>query len=439
MIVMLTREAVGYIALFAGIFVVGLILGNFAILSVSMLPLFTVLLGLLVEQPGSIEIRMNPLGKPVWTGDVIELSSEVVIAGGVGEVSLVQTLPDCFEIVEGNNFRTFWKGPGERTFLFSYRVRCPKRGRYSLGPVEWESVHLLGLTRTNTGQASGTSLEFVVRPKILNVRRIRGVPAIATSASPVIDIAKIGVATTDFREIRSYVSGDSVRTINWKATARHAGRGTLWPLVNEYEVEGKKAVWVFLDASSELEIGTTIENAFEYSLEAASGVAYFYLDRGYRLGMYVYHDGNRLLYPDCGMKQFRRILGEVTELKPSSGGDSFSQAVDRCKRYILSYRPLCIVITSLNSTSHDSLVEGVKKIAVLGGRQRKRSQVMVVSVDGHSVVPRHGEYEDNAADLLRLETRPLVRSLRALGASVLEWSPKSESFGVALLRQVITR
>ena len=79
----------------------------------------------------------------------------------------------------------------------------------------------LGLTQTRQGTL-GEPIELLVQPTILNLRRIRGVPGIATSPFPVIDIAKIGVATTDFREIRSYVHGDPVKNINWKATARKA-------------------------------------------------------------------------------------------------------------------------------------------------------------------------------------------------------------------------
>lgn len=184
----------------------------------------------------------------------------------------------------------------------------------------------LGLTQTRQGTL-GEPIELLVQPKILNLRRIRGVPGIATSPFPVIDIAKIGVATTDFQEIRSYVHGDPVKNINWKATARKAAQGQLWPLVNEYEVEGKKAVWLFLDASSVLEVGTDIENAFEYCLEAANGVAYYFTDRGYRVGMYIYNDGNRLLYPDTGKKQFLRISWELIKLETTDQFDEFPRSI----------------------------------------------------------------------------------------------------------------
>ncbi len=389
---------------------------------------------------------MLPMKKPIKAGDIIEVTFEVTIRGGIGEVTLFQQLPLDFELVEGNNFRSCWKGREDKVFVFSYKVRCPKRGKYSLGELSWESKHVFGLTRTVSGSAPGTSSDITVKPRIMNVRMIRGRPGIASSSSPVIDIAKIGVATTDFREIRKYVHGDPVRTINWKATARHAAKGGLQPLVNEYEVEGKKAVWIFLDASASLELGTTVENAFEYCLEAASGVAFYYIDRGYKVGMYTYHGGKRLVPLDAGKRQYHKLVEEIIDARafvtfePSHlRKDGLSQAVDRCKRYILGYNPLCIIITSLDDQSSDSLIKGVKRIVMLRGRMRRKLPVMVIGIDGHSLIPQAGEYEANAVDLLRLETRPTVRTLRALGSSVLEWNPRQQSLGTVLLRQVRTR
>jgi len=82
-----------------------------------------------------------------------------------------------------------------------------------------------------------------------------------------------------------------------------------------------------LDASSVLEVGTDIENAFEYCLEAANGVAYYFTDRGYRVGMYIYNDGNRLLYPDTGKKQFLRISWELIKLETTDQFDEFPRSI----------------------------------------------------------------------------------------------------------------
>lgn len=433
---MLTRQTVTYISLFTGIFLIALVVGNIIVMSVSLVPLFTVLIGLLLEQPKTIQGTICSVNKSVWVGTIIEVTSDIVIKDGIGVVVLTQRLPASFELVEGSNIRMVWKGIRQKSIVLSYRVRCSKRGKYSLHPIQWESRHLGSLTQTITSEVAGTSADLIVKPKILNVRRIRGMVSLASSPMPVIDVARIGVATTDFREIRRYVYGDSIKAINWKATARQSGGEGTWPLVNEYEVEGKKTVWIFLDASSYMEVGTTISNPFEYALEATNGVAYYYLDRGYRVGMYIYHHRGELFFPDSGKRQFNKLAKKLIDLRASSTGDDLPRAINKCRRYILGYNPLCIVITRIDSGFTDSLISGAKKLIILRGRVRRRLPIMVISIAGYNLIPRSGKYDDNAAMLRHLELRPLVRRLHGLCGSVLEWNPRREEFGSTLLRHL---
>ena len=81
------------------------------------------------------------------------------------------------------------------------------------------------------------------------------------------------------------------------------------------------------------------------------------------------------------------------------------------------------------------MVEGVRKLAALQGRRRRKFPLMVISIPGYEMVRRADRYEKYASLLARLETRPLVRALRRFGTSVLEWNPRGESFATALLRQ----
>ncbi|MFC1942229.1 DUF58 domain-containing protein [Chloroflexota bacterium] len=435
---MLTTHSTRFIALFTGFLLAGLFLGNLIILAMGLVPLSLLLIGLLIEPSKRLSVCAGEIKTLIWLGDVVKIEWEVTISDGFGVVSLFQELPGHFALVEGNNLKVCWKGWGPRTIAFEYKVRCAKRGSYILPPLQWEARHALGLTQTRR-DILGEPVELVVQPKILNLRRIRGVAGIATSPFPVIDIAKIGVATTDFREIRQYVRGDPVKDINWKATARKSAQGQSWPLVNEYEVEGKKAVWLFLDAASYLEVGTDIENVFEYCLEAASGVAYYFTDRGYRVGMYIYNDGSKLFYPDTGKKQFLKISRELIKLKTTDQVDEFPSAVEKCRHYILGYNPLCIIITRLDSNAGESVVRGVVKLRQFRGRRRRKLPVMVINVAGYHVIPKLDLYDENTALMLQLQNRPLAQQLRRLGTSVLEWNPGRENFSTALLRQVKTK
>ena len=435
---MLSFRSAKFIALFFGLLITGLILGNMVVLVMSLVPLSLMLSGLLTEPPKQVKISDNRLNPLIWIGDVVEVSRQVMLEDGYGIVTLYQELPPHFSLVEGNNLRIIRKSRGSVSFNFTFKIRCAKRGHYNLPPLRWETRHVLGTTQAYYGTA-GETKELLVQPRVLNIRRIRGITGIAASPFPVIDMAKMGVATTDFREIREYVSGDPVKNINWKATARRAAGGQFKPLVNEYEVEGKKSVWLFLDAASYLEVGTNIENCFEYCLEAANGVAYYFTDRGYRVGMYIYNDGGRLFYPDAGKKQFLRISRELINLDTSPKNNEFPEAIEKCRRYLLGYNPMCVIITRLDTQYGGDVLKGVTKLKLLRGRRRRKLPVMVVNVPGYNIVPRLDEDDDNSALMLQMETRPLSLQIRRMGASLLEWNPRQENFSTALLRQVKTR
>jgi uncharacterized protein (DUF58 family) len=435
---MLSTHATKYIALFFGLLITGLLFGNMVVLVMSLAPLGLLLTGLLTEPPRKLDISAPKIDASIWVGDTVEISRTVTVPEGFGIITLYQELPQHFTLVEGNNLqyqRKTWK-PAE--FTFSLKVRCAKRGHYVLPPLRWETRHALNLTQAYYGVV-GDALEMLVQPKILNLRRIRGVKGIATAPFPVIDMAKIGVATTDFREIREYVYGDPVKNINWKATARQAAHGNTRPLVNEYEVEGKKSVWIFLDAASYLEVGTDIENSFEYCLEAANGVVYYFTDRGYRVGMYIYNDGDRLFYPDTGKRQFLRISRELLYLKTTGRCDELTRSVEKCRRYLLGYNPMCVIISRLDTRHNEDILRGVMKLRQLRGRRTRKLPVMVVSVAGYNIIPRLDKYDDNSALMLQMQTRPQVQQLRRTGASLLEWNPRQENFSTALLRQVKTK
>ena len=117
----------------------------------------------------------------------------------------------------------------------------------------------------------------------------------------------MGIITTDFREIRDYLPGDPYRSINWKATARRAVQyRDSFPKVNEFEREGKKIVWIFLDKSAEMSLGPMIKNPFEYAIQAAACLARFYLERDCKVGLCIYsaRGAEKIVFPDVGGRQY---------------------------------------------------------------------------------------------------------------------------------------
>ena len=88
---------------------------------------------------------------------------------------------------------------------------------------------------------------------------------------------------------------------------------------------------------------------------------------------------------------------------------------------------MCVVFTRLDLPETEPLTAGVRWLAIVGLRSGRRSAPIVVGVNGYHWIQPADLYERNAVMLLHLGTRPLVGSLHAAGAKVLEWKPATDS------------
>src|SRR5207244_1829192 len=104
------------------------------------------------------------------------------------------------------------------------RARAPKRGEFVIPPVALRVVHPLGFSTTPLLRAT-EPLPLLVEPRPIAARIPSDLRTRAKRPFPDADVARMGVATNEFRELRQYVSGDPLRRINWKATARCMGTG----------------------------------------------------------------------------------------------------------------------------------------------------------------------------------------------------------------------
>jgi len=391
--------------------------------------------------PPEVKIKKTGLPSSLRLDETIEVKIAGEITGGPGAVVICDEVPEPFQLVEGNNFKIVSKGFKDKAFSFSYRIRCTKCGTYRLG-VGWETRHIVGLTRAQVSiEETGQLKVFPVSPEIrkmkLPLRRTRRI-------HPSEGIAKIGPLSTNFKEIRNYSYGDPFKIINWKASAKAAGRGKLYPMVNEYEREGKLAIWLFLDASPDLRVGTSFENALEYSIRAAYSISYYFLSKGYSVGMYIYNHQGETLHFDTGKKQFIRIADNLLKLTPPEVGlqvfwdEGFSKAVERNQKYLTPQSPGIAIITHVTPSNWGDLVNGLRKI--LGYKRKKREpNILLINTLPYDIFPKVNDWEIFAAKILDAASRSFSNRLRNLGVTVLDWNPKMESVGITLLSTIWLR
>ena len=411
--------------LFILLLAVGLIFGNIILIGMSLVPFIVVLTGTLVQAPHAITVETGEVPPKLQLGREIDIIRTVSVREGYGLIKLYQKLPDEFEVIRGNNIRVIWKGRKPIRAVLSCRVRCSKRGNYVTPKMEWTSRDPLSLS-VNSG-FEGDAPAVSVWPHLLKHRQVRQLKELALSPFPLADISKIGVAGTDFREIRSYVSGDPVKTINWKATAHRANPASIWPLVNEYEREGRKSVLLFLDASDSVEIGSNIRNVLEYAIEAASNLLYYFIDRGYRVGVAINAEQNHYFYPESGRQQLTRIIPRMVHLKAGGEAVRMISSIENFRQYIINHKPLAVVVTTLDAKSEDTLAKFFDRLKSYYSRRRQPPMVLV-NVIGRDLIPAPDDYESHLPVMMNLRSRPVLRKMRRTGVTIMEWNPGKQSF-----------
>jgi uncharacterized protein (DUF58 family) len=123
------------------------------------------------------------------------------------------------EVAETRGFsQVLSLGPREKT-LVNYSLKAQKRGYYTIGPLHVSSGDLLGMSAER--QSEGASDHLTVYPRVVNLSEIR-----LPSQSPLGTMRhKQPIFEDPTRSIgkRDYQAGDSLRRIDWKASAT-AGR-----------------------------------------------------------------------------------------------------------------------------------------------------------------------------------------------------------------------
>ena len=425
---------------FTLLFFSGFFLANSILIGASLIPLFIHFAGALIQAP-KVQIKRQGLPSSARLDQTIDVKIIGKVTGGLGTVIVFDEIPEPFELVEGSNYKVISKESEENAFDFSYKIRCTKCGDYMFN-LGYEKRHILGLTPASFSIQESEGL--TVFPKLHRIRKIKLPVRTSRSAYPIKGIAKIGPMSTDFKEIRNYLSGDPFKTINWKASARAACLGRSYPLVNEYEREGKPSVWVFLDANPDLMIGTTVENALEYSLQMAYNISYYFLSTGYNLGMYVYNHRGEYVRPSTGKRQFINIANKLLESTTSGSGlevsweEGFERAFELSRNCFNPRSTVIVIITHVTASNFSDLLNGLMKI-LAHKRMKRYLDILLINVLPYNLIPKINNWERFGAETRDVASRSFSGQLRSLGLTVLDWEPKEESMELILSKTIWQR
>lgn len=214
---------------------------------------------LLYRQPKGIFCkRMAPERLSNGDDNEISLYTENLYPFAIG-MEIIDEIPHQFQ-KRDVSFKTGLTSRQHK--LLNYLIRPTKRGEYHFGYLRVYVSSPIGLInrRYNFDQTD----ILPVYPSFLQMRKYE-LMAISNRLNE-IGIKKIRRLgnSSEFEQIKNYVSGDDYRTVNWKATAR---QGAL--MVNNYTDEKSQHVYCIIDKSRVMKMPFEGLSLLDYAINAS--------------------------------------------------------------------------------------------------------------------------------------------------------------------------
>lgn len=128
----------------------------------------------------------------------------------------------------------------------------------------------------------------------------------------------------EFAEVREYMPGDDVRTIDWNVTARMN-----IPFVKEFTEERELTVMILLDLSASQKFGSGKNSKKETATELSSVFSYLAIKNNDKIGLIAFTDKvEKYIPPKKGKDNIWKIIREILTFEPTNTNTDISVALD---------------------------------------------------------------------------------------------------------------
>lgn len=128
----------------------------------------------------------------------------------------------------------------------------------------------------------------------------------------------------EFAEVREYVPGDDIRTIDWNVTARYGA-----PFVKQYVEEREMTVFLLVDVSGSQSFGSADRSKQELAAEVAALLAFSAINNHDKVGWLAFSgEVEQLVPPRKGRSHGLRLVREILSFRASGRGTDIAAACD---------------------------------------------------------------------------------------------------------------
>jgi len=134
----------------------------------------------------------------------------------------------------------------------------------------------------------------------------------------------------EFAEVREYIPGDDVRSIDWNVTARNRT-----PYVKKFNEERELTLMIACDVSASQNFGSWDKFKQETAAELAALFAFSALKNSDKVGLLLFSDKIELFVPPKkGKKHILRLIRELVAFEPTGKGTDISLALTTLNKVI---------------------------------------------------------------------------------------------------------
>ena len=268
---------------------------------------------------------------------------------GVFRGKVVDVLPGNATLLSGSNKTLLLLQPSEETLL-KYSFAFNKRGKYLIGPINY-MYH-----------SGGENHNFIEQKNITNPFTIIPLPADVNSYPSVVKhlrsiggpfASKLNGEGWNFSGIREYQTTDSMRWINWKATAK---MGKLQ--VNEFALQRASKIIIVLDLTGETSV------VLERNIELVLGLCEYLIATSCKVGVITI--GKYITYfpPSGSRKTLLQISNHLTnvEFGRLTSTQLFKQRLQNITSKLQSDHEILIFSSIVDLTIVEILIEHFRMV-----------------------------------------------------------------------------
>ena len=323
------------------------------------------------------------------------------------KTKVIDEIPFQFQKRDFNIERTIEKN---KNILFEYLLEPKERGEYSFGNLNVFAESPLGLvSKRFTFQKEAMLPSY---PSFIHLRKYE-LMALQNEfmLGGIKKIRKLG-HTMEFEQIKEYVPGDDVRTINWKATSK---RNQL--MVNQFQDEKSQRIFMLIDNGRTMQMPFNGLSLLDYSINATMALSHIILKKNDRAGMMTFSKKTEhKVAADNKSGQLRKISEALYNIQTNSYESDFSRLYQDVK-YTIGQRSLILLFTNF-----ETLDAVNRQMKYLRGIAKNHLLVIIFFKNSElqSLINTNPEniqevYDEIIAEKFEYEKKLIIQELRKYG------------------------